>query len=280
MSQPLATAEAEDSRSSHVVPATAPASLPVEAFGRTDIGQVREVNEDSYAVLPRVGLFMVADGMGGHEAGDVASRMAITCVRDAFEDEDTTWPFGVSDAGCRVPSDDLLRAALTRANGHIRRAAERAKQAKGMGTTFAGILVLQDRLVIAHVGDSRVYRLRGRQFDLLTQDHSLLNKLVHEGKWDPAEADAFPAPNAITRALGGDDELEVDTLTEVPEPDDTYLICSDGLHGMVKPRDLASIILKAADLTQAVSRMIERANDNGGHDNITAVLVRVCKATR
>ncbi len=278
MSQPLVTAEAEAPRSSHVAPAAPSALLPVEAFGATDVGQAREVNEDSFTVLPRVGLYMVADGMGGHEAGDVASKMVIACVSEAFEDEDTTWPFGASDTPCRARSDELLRAALLRANGRVRGAARRAGQKKGMGSTFAGILVLEDRLVIAHVGDSRVYRLRGHQFDLLTEDHSLLNGLIAQGRWDPAEADVFPYPNVITRAVGSEDELEVDTRTDVAQPGDVYLICSDGLHGMVKPRDIAGIMLRHPDLTQAVARLIELANDNGGDDNITAVLVRVCKA--
>jgi serine/threonine protein phosphatase PrpC len=266
MSQPLAIDNEAGAppRDTHVRSAQASEPRRFEAFGQTDVGQYRDVNEDSFAVLSRLGLFMVADGMGGHETGDVASKMAVNCVREAFEDDDTTWPWGVSGPPCRVPDDRLLVAGIKRANSLIHGAARRAGQSKGMGTTFAGILVLDDRVVIAHVGDSRVYRLRGHQLDLLTEDHSLLNQSIRNGTWDPAEADAFPAPNVITRAVGSDEDLEVDTRIDGLVPGDVYLICSDGLHGLVGARELASIMIEYTDVTQAVTRLIELANDYGG----------------
>jgi serine/threonine protein phosphatase PrpC len=261
-------------RESHVA-ATQTQRLPVEAFGVTDTGQRRAANEDSFAVVYHHGLFMVADGMGGRNAGEVASKMAIDCVREAFESVDTTWPSAAGEDPGRMPSARLLIAGIQRANSRIVNLARRESDKSGMGTTFAGILVLQARVVIAHVGDSRVYRLRAKQLDQLTEDHSLLNEYIREGRWDPAEADAFPRPEIITRAVGADDELEVDTRIDAPVPGDVYLICSDGLSNMLDRPELAAIMLKYRDITQCGGKLIDAANRRGGSDNITAVLVRV-----
>jgi protein phosphatase len=248
--------------------------MQVEAFGNTDVGLVREANEDSYAVLPDLGLFMVADGVGGGAAGEVASRMALDCVREAFENREMTWPM-VAGTEHRTPGARLLNAGLQRANTRIRGIASCEPDKAGMATTFAGILALADRLVIAHVGDSRVYRLRGRRLDLLTEDHSLLNEFIRAGLWSPDEAESFDQRNVITRAIGAEDALEVEFRVDAPQPGDVYLICSDGLHGMVAAEEIASVLLKHDDLTQAAFRLVELANDNGGEDNITVVLVRV-----
>jgi protein phosphatase len=248
--------------------------LRVEAFGTTDVGLLRAGNEDSFAVLPEVGLFMVADGVGGAAAGDVASRMAIDFVSEAFENHEMTWPM-VAGREHRTPGARLLNAGLQRANTHVRGLASCDPEKAGMGTTFAGVLALPDRVVIAHVGDSRVYRLRGRRFDLLTEDHSLLNEFIRAGLWSPEEKDPFPHPNVITRAIGSHDELDVEMRVDAPQPGDVYLVCSDGLHGMVSAPEIAAILLKHDDLTRAAARLVELANKNGGLDNITVVLVRV-----
>ena len=261
-------------RESHVA-STRSARLHVEAFGNTDTGLVREGNEDSFAVLPDLGLFMVADGVGGAAAGEVASRLTIDCVREAFENRDMTWPSTLGPPHAGSPDASVLVAGIQRANSHLLNISRSYADKAGMATTFTGLLVLRDRVVIAHVGDSRVYRLRGRRLDLLTEDHSLLNEFIRAGLWNPDEADAFPHPNAITRAVGTDDTLEVDTRIDAPQPGDLYLICSDGLTGTVDDRRIASVLLSHGDLTVAVARLIDLANDNGGHDNITALLVRV-----
>jgi protein phosphatase len=169
----------------------------------------------------------------------------------------------------------LLVAGVQRANSHIAGISRRHRDMRGMGTTFVGLLVVEDRLVIAHVGDSRVYRLRGQELDLLTEDHSLLNDLIRRGMWDPAEVDVFPHRNVITRAVGTDDELEVDTRIEVPQPGDVYLLCSDGLHGIVDHQQIASVLLTHQDLTLAAVRLIDLAYDHGGPDNVTVVILRV-----
>jgi PPM family protein phosphatase len=241
--------------------------------GKTHRGLVRPTNQDRFGMFPELGLFVVADGMGGAAAGEVAAQMAVDLVSAPFTDLDVTWP-----GGSTVPDGvgrELLVAAINYANNRIHGRAIQEFTCHGMGTTFAGILALEDRLVIAHVGDSRVYRFRDRQLDLLTEDHSLLNDFIRRGKWNPAEADVFPHRNIITRAVGADEELEVDTRIEELQPGDVYVICSDGLHGMVDHRQIASVLHKHQDLTVAAARLIDLANDKGGLDNITAVLVRV-----
>jgi serine/threonine protein phosphatase PrpC len=255
--------------------------LPYEAFGLTDVGWCRPANEDDFAVLPELGLFMLADGMGGAACGDVASKMAIDSVREMFEgvdkswpSVDTTWPAAATPPSHRLPSAQLLIAGIQRANGLILDAARRDPAKNGMGTTFAGILAVGGRIVIAHVGDSRVYRLRGRELSQMTEDHSLLNDLIRAGRWDPEEAESFPYRNVITRALGAEEALDVDTRIDAPQAGDVYLLCSDGLSEMVRHAGLASILLKYSDLTHAAARLIEAANAHGGVDNITAVLVR------
>jgi serine/threonine protein phosphatase PrpC len=264
------------SRKSHVA-ATHPPRVQVEAFGHSHIGLLREGNEDCFAVLAHLGLYMVADGMGGAAAGEVASRMVLDSVQEAFENVEMTWPAAAGESTDRKPSTALLIAGIQRAHSLIGSLSRHHADMQGMGTTFAGILVVDDGLVIAHIGDSRVYRLRGQRLDLLTEDHSMLNEYIRRGLWNPAEADLFPARNVITRAVGVDN-LDVDTRLEVPEPGDVYLICSDGLHGMVDEREITSVLLKHEDLTLAASRLIDLANDYGGHDNITTVLVRVTAA--
>ena len=263
------------SASSPVGPPPVTSVRRVAAFGATDTGQHYEGNEDAFLSLPDLGLFAVADGVGGAPCGEVASKMAVDSVREMFENADTTWPWGAEEAPCRTLGVGLVKASLQRAHSRILAAGRKDAEKKGMCTTFAGILTLEDRVVIAHVGDSRVYRFRQRQLDLLTEDHSLLNECIRRGAWDPAKADDFPNGNLITRAVGVSEELEVDTRFDTPLPGDVYLICSDGLHGMLRHPDLASILLKHADPTQAVTRLIEAANDRGGHDNITAVVVRL-----
>jgi protein phosphatase len=262
-------------RDSHVA-VTRPQQVRVEAVGLTDVGLVRSANEDNLSVLHHLHLFMVADGMGGAAAGEVASKMALDNIRATFEDSDLTWPLSGA-----TPSAELLTAGIRRAHSAIVGISLREEDKRGMGTTFAGLLALDNRVLIAHVGDSRVYRLRGRKLDLLTEDHSLLNHCVRTGQWNPDEADLFPWPNAVTQAVGALDDhgaplqLEVEVRDDVPEPGDIYLLCSDGLHGMVDDQQIAHLLLKHDDITQAAARLVELANDQGGKDNITVVLVRV-----
>jgi protein phosphatase len=236
------------------------------------------VNEDSFAIVREHGLFMVADGVGGTNAGDVASRMTIDCVRSAFE-SDMTWP-SVAGEECRTPGASLLNAALQRANTRVHGLGQCELDKADMASTFAGLLVVEARVVIAHVGDSRVYRLRDGQISQLTEDHSLLNACVRAGSWDPSRAAEFPRKEVITHAVGFEATLKVETRLDAPMFGDVYLICSDGLTGMLPDEEIQSILLKYPDLTRATAELITRANDRGGYDNITVVLVRWLRAER
>jgi protein phosphatase len=258
-------------------PAPAKQTYRLEAFGRTDVGQVRTLNEDYFALRPGIGLFTLSDGMGGHAAGEVASRMAIECVCHAIESPAEVWPPNCPPRA-RHPSGALLEEALQVAHRRLQLKAKEDKSCAGMGTTFVGALFTADRVAIAHVGDSRAYRLRGRRLDQLTDDHSLMNDHIRAGLFNPDSGHPFPYPSAITRAVGVDAHLEVDVRMDAPVLGDVYLLCSDGLTGLVPTSEIAGILLQDRDLGRAARSLIQRANELGGHDNITVVLVRVAEA--
>ena len=230
-------------------------------------------------MLPHLGLFMVTDGMGGHAGGEVASRMAIDSVREVLEDPDATWPLGLA-APCRFPGPTVLVAGVELANARIFADAARDLARRGMGTTFVGALAWEDRMVIAHVGDSRAYRLRGRRLDVITEDHSLVNEHVRAGLLTRELAHSSPFRNIITRSVGTHANVEVDTLIDRTRPGDVYLLCSDGLSGLIEHEELTAILLEHRDLCRTVGHLVERANELGGTDNITAVLVRVSDSAR
>lgn len=239
--------------------------------GATDTGLQRSHNEDRLGVYPEVGLFIVADGMGGAAAGDVAARMAVELVCEAFVDVDVTWPRGTAASRSGLP---LLLDAIQRANHCIHGAGLRARAYQGMGTTVAALLACGHRAALAHVGDSRVYRMRGGHLAQLTEDHSLFNECVRAGKADPDRPDAFEYKHVITRAVGIEPSVEIDARLVDAAPGDTFLLCSDGLCGVVPHEELAAILTTHVDLDEAVERLIARANELGGPDNVTAVLVR------
>ncbi|WP_437674716.1 Stp1/IreP family PP2C-type Ser/Thr phosphatase [Sorangium sp. So ce131] len=257
--------------------------LVVESAGLTHPGMVRDTNEDSFAILESRGLFLVADGMGGRAAGEVASRMAIDTVRDFFDDPDSTWPVAVGVGPPTVRSSEaryvdqglpLLVAGIQLANGRIYAAARRDREKRGMGTTFVAALARDSHVAIAHVGDSRAYRLRDRRLELLTRDHSLVNECIRLGHLLPEQASSFPLQHVITRALGTDEAVEVETRIDSIESGDVLLLCSDGLSGVVSAQDIASILEEHPDPRNAASRLVARANENGGPDNVTCVVAR------
>jgi protein phosphatase len=226
---------------------------------RTDVGRQRQSNEDSY--LEREPLFAVADGMGGARAGEVASRMAV----EAFDDATTA-------AG---RPEEMLREVAREANRRIYDAAQGDSEHAGMGTTLTAALVAGREVAVGHVGDSRLYRLRDGTLERLTEDHSLVEELVRQGRLTPEEAETHPQRSIITRALGPEAEVEVETFTHTGRDGDVYLICSDGLSGMVSEDDMAAILKESASLDDAAGRLVETANRNGGKDNITVVLFRL-----
>lgn len=250
------------------------------AAGLSDVGLQREHNEDSYCILSKHRLFIVADGMGGHRAGDIASRMATAEMAAFFDassgDAEPSW---LGDSQARLTADqNRLVSAVKLANQRIFQASMRNRSVQGMGTTVVGALLdrHQRRVQIVHVGDSRAYRIRGGAIEQLTRDHSLLNDylLVMPNLTD-AQKQRLPS-NVITRALGMHDAVAVDLCVEGVEPSDVYVLCSDGLNGMVSDPRILDIVQGAGhDVEKAAKGLVAEANRNGGEDNVTVVLVRI-----
>ena len=247
--------------------------------GLTDTGRVRDHNEDHIHWDEALGLAIVADGMGGYNAGEVASEIAVTTVvgwvRErlagiAGEAED---PFtGLAAATA------LLEAAVQQANAVIHHAAQTQPQCAGMGTTIVACLFHEDRVSIAHVGDSRLYRVRAGLLEQVTTDHSLLAELVARGFYTPEEARLSMNKNLVTRALGVEETVEVSLAEEPVLAGDTLLLCSDGLSDMVEDADIGLTISNfGANLQAVAEQLVQHANQNGGRDNISAVLVQAVK---
>jgi serine/threonine protein phosphatase PrpC len=231
----------------------------VEKAALSDVGRQRQGNEDSF--LERSPLFVVADGMGGARAGEVASRMAV----EQFDHAD----------GADKPPEQQLAEVAKGANQKIHRMAQEDSAYAGMGTTFTAALVTGREIAIGHVGDSRLYRLRDGELERLTHDHSLVEEFVRQGKLTPEEAEVHPQRSIITRALGPEPDVEVDTYTHPGRDGDVYLINSDGLTGMISEEQVAEILRERESLEDAAEKLIAAANENGGKDNITVVLFRL-----
>ena len=253
--------------------------MHIVAAGVSDVGQQREHNEDSFVILPEFDLYIVADGMGGHRAGDVASKMATHTIASFFQataKEDATWPFHF-DPHLSVEENRLI-TGIKVANKRIFEASTRYREVHGMGTTVVGALVAKERgrMYVAHVGDSRCYRVRQGQVTLLTRDHSLLNDyLLVMPDMTPEQREELPK-NVITRALGMQDSVVVDLVPEQPQPGDAYILCSDGLSGMITDEQLLETVMHSGDDANAIAtNLVRRANDHGGEDNITVVVLRI-----
>jgi serine/threonine protein phosphatase PrpC/CRP-like cAMP-binding protein len=241
---------------------------------RTDVGRSREHNEDSYVCDPVLGLYAVADGMGGHAAGEVASSLAAEALSAAVRrDHDFVADFAHGDGSVR-PEDikNLLGAAVNAANAEVYAAAQAVAERRGMGTTLTALLLVERRAFIAHVGDSRLYLVRGSEVRQLTEDHSVINELKRRGRLRPEVLERIPNKNAVTRAVGVFETVEVDTFQVLAAPGDRFVLCSDGLHRYFEhDSDLAA--LAQGDDEEAAARMIAFANERGGADNITAIVV-------
>lgn len=253
--------------------------LQVQAAGGTDVGLQREHNEDSYAVNQELGLFLVADGIGGAASGEVASRLAVDAVQACFRNDGDLEITQPSELEEPVGPEELqLLICLWKANQQIFDAGLREPKHRGMATTFVGIHVVDRTLHIAHVGDSRAYRFRAGQLSQLTEDHSLLNEFVRRGEPLPEPIDPVLAKSVVTRALGMERTVEVETRLEHAEPGDLVLLCSDGLTGPVSEEEIAEVLASTTDLQKAVDTLIDLANEHGGPDNVTCVIVRWAEA--
>jgi serine/threonine protein phosphatase PrpC len=254
--------------------------MRVRFAGDSNVGMKRAHNEDSFYLPESERLAIVADGMGGHASGEVASRMAVETISGFFkatqEEQQLTWPFKM-DKGHRYDVNRMI-TAIKLANLKIHEQAQKDPRCHGMGTTVVSALFVDDALVVGHVGDSRLYRRRDGVFEQITEDHSLLNDYIKMKHLSPDEIAAFPHKNVIVRALGMKDTVQVDVHVDSPRLGDVYLICSDGLSGMIKDEDMAELAMSDRDLDVVCERLITTANKNGGLDNITVVAVRLEEA--
>jgi serine/threonine protein phosphatase PrpC len=251
--------------------------MRVRFAGDTNVGMKRAHNEDSFYLPESERLAIVADGMGGHASGEVASRMAVETISGFFkatqDEQQMTWPFKM-DRGHRYDVNRMV-TAIKLANLKIHEHAQKDPRCHGMGTTVVSTLFLDDAIVVGHVGDSRLYRRREGSFEQITEDHSLLNDYIKMKHLSPEEIAAFPHKNVIVRALGMKDTVQVDVHVDSPRLGDVYLLCSDGLSGMLSDPQMADVLSNERDLDVLCERLISMANKNGGLDNITVVAIRV-----
>jgi serine/threonine protein phosphatase PrpC len=235
-----------------------------EEAHKTDTGRQRQANEDSY--FARAPLFAVADGMGGAQAGEVASRIAAR----AFERK--------RSVSAEEPAEGQLEEIAQQANREIHQLAQEDSSRAGMGTTLTAALLRDDEVALGHVGDSRAYLLRDGQLKRLTKDHSLVEELRRQGRLTEEQAEEHPQRSIITRALGPEPDVNVDTMTFPARDGDVFLLCSDGLTTMVPDDQIRDILVNSRSLRSAVNRLVDAANRGGGRDNITAVAFRVADA--
>lgn len=252
--------------------------LQLSSAAASDAGIRRKQNEDAFCARPEIGLYVVADGMGGHAAGEVASKLAVDVIgsfiadtKDA--DPNQTWPFPY-DADLTLDGN-RLKAAFRLANRRIAAAMDADESLKGMATTAAAVLSGADKPVVAHVGDSRVYRWRAGTLEQVTQDHSWVGEQVRAGVLTDADARRHPWRNVVTRALSGGDDPDVEVHELDLAVDDRLLICSDGLSGVVAPEQLQQIVTDHDSLDETCRALIDAANVAGGPDNITVAMLKV-----
>ena len=247
-------------------------SQVLEVATATHSGMVRSHNEDSIAADAEIGLAVLADGMGGYNAGEVASGIAVAMISEEMKKL-----LGAADAE-PDGAEKLLGEQVARANAAIYQAAQSQPQYSGMGTTLVVALWHDNKMSVGHVGDSRLYRLRSETFEQVTRDHSLLQEQIDSGMITREQARFSQNKNLVTRAVGIDAEVETELHTYAVEPGDIYLLCSDGLSDMVTDEDIQLTLSSLqANLPLAAEQLVQQANDNGGRDNISVILVRVLK---
>jgi len=250
--------------------------MKIRYAAKTDVGMKRTHNEDYFSLIEDEQLFIVADGMGGHASGEVASKMSAETIGEFYQrtkDEEATWPYKMDRSLSYI--ENRLVCSIKLANLRIFETSCRDIRYKGMGTTIVCGLVAGDKIYIGHVGDSRAYRLRGGAVEQLTRDHSLLED-YKEAKPDMTEEEErnFPHKNVITRALGMRETVQVDIRAHQVEDGDTFVFCSDGLSGMVTDEQMRDIVGNAASLERAVAELVDAGNRAGGTDNITTLVLQ------
>ncbi|HSP77735.1 MAG TPA: Stp1/IreP family PP2C-type Ser/Thr phosphatase [Myxococcaceae bacterium] len=250
--------------------------MRIEVAGHTHVGMKRNHNEDNFLVLPDENLCCVADGMGGHSSGEIASKIAVEELAEFFRmtsrDQDSTWPYKMDKS--RNYDENRLATGIKLANKSIYDKASSDLKYKGMGTTIVSLHFTNGTAYVGHVGDSRVYFFRQGVLKQLTEDHSLLNDYLKAKKLTPEEIENFPHKNVIVRALGMKETVVVDVGRVEPQQGDVFLLCSDGLSGMVSDQQMQELLTRTPELEKACMQLIDMANAAGGNDNVTCVLAR------
>lgn len=246
----------------------------VEASGLSDIGRARSHNEDSYLVDCDLGLFVVADGMGGHQHGEVASRLAVDSILQTLRQPRQRRHRNAEGTHSDKDSE-LLAEAVAAAHEYVLSAIQEDVSLLGMGTTVVAMLAYDDGAVIAHVGDSRAYRLEDGRMELLTEDHTWVREQVSAGHLSERQAREHPLRNVVTQALGGTGEVAVEVSRERLRAGQIYLLCSDGLTSMLEDDEIESVLTSDESLDQMCRELVHAANNRGGLDNITVILVKV-----
>jgi protein phosphatase len=251
----------------------------LQSASLTDPGRVRDHNEDCIESRPEIGLYVLADGMGGYNAGEVASGMATSLIADGLQE---TWSpadlLRMSRDEAKAASERMLREQINRANSAIFTTSQNNPECAGMGTTLVVCLYHDNFMTVAHIGDSRLYRLRGDSMEQVTRDHSLLQEQLDSGLITPEEAKLSQNKNLVTRALGIDPTVEPEIHVYETQKDDIFLLCSDGLSDMVEDEEIRlTLITLRQNPSLTVQQLVQAANDNGGRDNISAMLIRIAE---
>jgi len=249
----------------------------LEAFGQTDVGRRRKLNEDNFLVDTEANLFAVCDGMGGHNAGEVASKLAIETlgafIRRSHKEKEITWPYGL-DVNLSFDGN-RIKTAIKLANKKVFKAADNRDDYTGMGTTAVAGIVNEDLLTVGSAGDSRCYVLSGGKLVQVTRDDSWVSAAWAEGILNAQEIERHPLRNVITKAVGAKEDIEIDVVERKLSTGDVVLICSDGLHSMINDEKIQAALVPApASLEEGVAKLIAAANEAGGKDNVSVVLVR------
>ncbi|MFZ0819632.1 MAG: Stp1/IreP family PP2C-type Ser/Thr phosphatase [Candidatus Acidiferrales bacterium] len=252
-------------------------ALPIDVGSRTDMGRVRENNEDAFLVVAPLELFIVSDGMGGEAHGEVASAIAVETIAEHCQSggADSSAPLFGEPRPELSARTNRLASAVHLANSRIYEASERDPGRRGMGATVVAAWLDGLKLSLVHVGDSRVYLLRAGALVQLTADHSLVAEQVRRGFISPQQAESSELQNVLTRALGPHVEIELDAAEHILKPGDTLILCTDGLTRMVSDEEIASTLLTTTGAQAAADRLIELGNENGGVDNITVIIVSI-----
>ncbi len=242
--------------------------LMVKSAAITDIGKVRDINEDNYCIYEEnIGLYIVADGMGGHKSGEIASATAIDIIRDHIKSY-------LTDEFLEQTVKGILFEAFNRANREIYKKSTSDYDCEGMGTTATVVLIVEDKFYIGHIGDSRAYLFRNKELRQITEDHSLVAELVKNGSITEREAMKHPRKNIITRSLGNDETVKVDIFSMDFKKGDMIILCTDGLTNFVDKNELQRLLIEEEDCFEVCNNLVSLANKRGGYDNITVLIVK------